>query len=336
MLCRLLSALLQECGDRELLPLMLEAACLSKSKKDMKASGFVRLGKGGEGVVYAGPGAHDGLAIKVCRKMSRCRASSQMRVWSCMGSTTSYVRPPMAAVWESTQGSAGDRGGDSGTLTCVMDRIQASPTSKVTACINFVYLNFCLSQEKRWRYIRLYAAALVCCLSQLHAKRLIYHDLKPDNVMVDGSDLPVICDTGTCMPLPEGSEFLEGPGPGSPGFMAPEVMQAGPYGRASDIWTLGGTVAELCCGLRNNRMPGWDSEQLRQTGKWYNPSLVIEQVHFDPATPPELKSLILEHCLLMDPTQRATAKELMEHPYFAGIDWALVAAGRLFEADTAA
>ncbi len=308
---------------------------LSKHKKDMKAAGYVQLGKGGEGVVYAGCGSYQASAIKVCHKIEQDDVASQMSVWPCLHDAT-YVKAPTAATWKIKTSKTGCSSGSpaiSGTLILLMDRIVPSKMSLPDGNINFVWASGWLCSQQQWRYIRLYTAALVCSLSQLHAKRIIFHDLKPSNVMVDGAGLPVIYDTGMCVQLPEGCESLQGPGMGSLGYMAPEVMEDGQYGLAADVWSLGATIAHLCHWIVSSGTLGFDEDALAATGLWYNPSLLLKQMHQETGIPSKLRSLILDSCMVMDPSQRPAANQLMHHPYFEGMDWALVEAGSLFEAD---
>jgi serine/threonine-protein kinase OSR1/STK39 len=96
--------------------------------------------------------------------------------------------------------------------------------------------------------------------------------------------------------------------------MAPEVIAQKQYDASADIWSLGITALELC----NGRAP-----HSRDT-----PTRILQKIlHNDPPTldrkagkhiySREFKEVI-ERCLVKDPTQRPTAAELLETPFFKG------------------
>ncbi|MGW3092293.1 protein kinase domain-containing protein [Streptomyces sp. NPDC001102] len=91
---------------------------------------------------------------------------------------------------------------------------------------------------------------LVAALRQVHARGVLHRDIKPGNVLVDGSLDPdrriVLTDFGIAAIQDAKALTMVGMLVGSPDYMAPERISGRPQGPPSDIWSLGAT---LCAAL---------------------------------------------------------------------------------------
>eukprot|EP00927_Polykrikos_kofoidii_P002953 TRINITY_DN11174_c0_g1_i1.p1 TRINITY_DN11174_c0_g1~~TRINITY_DN11174_c0_g1_i1.p1 ORF type:complete len:1416 (+),score=263.14 TRINITY_DN11174_c0_g1_i1:217-4248(+) len=92
-----------------------------------------------------------------------------------------------------------------------------------------------------------YFASLVLMLEVLHNKNIIYRDLKPENVMLDGKGYLKLIDFGLSKKLngPAGRTFTVA---GTVYYIAPEVIRGRGYGFEVDLWSLGALCYELVCG----------------------------------------------------------------------------------------
>ncbi|TNN37994.1 Rhodopsin kinase [Liparis tanakae] len=93
-----------------------------------------------------------------------------------------------------------------------------------------------------------YIAQIIQGLEHLHQKRIIYRDLKPENVLLDNDGNVRISDLGLAVELKEGRTQTKGYA-GTPGYMAPEMIKGEKYDTSVDYFTLGEVDQRL--GFRN-------------------------------------------------------------------------------------
>ncbi|XP_066426054.1 RAC-beta serine/threonine-protein kinase isoform X2 [Molothrus aeneus] len=162
---------------------------------------------------------------------------------------------------------------------------------------------------------RFYGAEIVSALEYLHSRDVVYRDIKLENLMLDKDGHIKITDFGLCKEgVTDGTTMRTFCG--TPEYLAPEVLEDNDYGRAVDWWGLGVVMYEMLCG----RLPFYnqDHERLFEL-------ILLEELRFPRSLGPESRSL-LAGLLKKDPKQRlgggpGDAREVMEHRFFAGIDW---------------
>ncbi|XP_026800424.2 serine/threonine-protein kinase PAK 5 isoform X3 [Pangasianodon hypophthalmus] len=144
-------------------------------------------------------------------------------------------------------------------------------------------------------------------LSYLHTQGVIHRDIKSDSILLTSDGRIKLSDFGFCAQVskdvPKRKSLV-----GTPYWMAPEVISRLPYGTEVDIWSLGIMVIEMVDGE-----PPYFNEPPLQAMRRIRDNL-----------PPRLKEshkvssvlrAFLDLMLVREPSQRATAQELLQHPF---------------------
>ena len=91
------------------------------------------------------------------------------------------------------------------------------------------------------------ARGLADALAAVHAAGVVHRDLKPGNVMMVGGS-PVVIDFGIAQGPDASRLTMTGMFMGTPGYLAPEVIEGQPSSEASDVHAWGATVAFAATG----------------------------------------------------------------------------------------
>jgi serine/threonine protein kinase len=143
-------------------------------------------------------------------------------------------------------------------------------------------------------------------IAYLHMRRLIHRDIKTENILLDASLRPKLCDFG----FARSTENKEAGRPmtmcGTDEFMAPEVIFGMDYSEKADIFSFGIVLGELIARkapgnkehfLERHPVSGFcvDRQELSALGKAYHP--------------PESLMQLSEGCLADEPKDRPSADE---------------------------
>lgn len=162
-------------------------------------------------------------------------------------------------------------------------------------------------------------------MEQLHKRRIIYRDIKLENILLDADGHIVITDFGLSKQLPPGSDRTHS-FCGTIEYMAPEVVKNGPAGHdiSVDWWSVGVLCYELLTGASPFTFEGNENSQ----------SDISQRIlKAAPPLPPSLGADVADFIgklLNKDPEKRlggnrSDARDVKAHPFFRTVDWELLA-----------
>eukprot|EP01096_Ripella_sp_DP13-Kostka_P002152 TRINITY_DN1287_c0_g3_i2.p1 TRINITY_DN1287_c0_g3~~TRINITY_DN1287_c0_g3_i2.p1 ORF type:complete len:431 (+),score=254.34 TRINITY_DN1287_c0_g3_i2:61-1353(+) len=154
---------------------------------------------------------------------------------------------------------------------------------------------------------------MVSAIDYLHAMDIVHRDLKPENLLLkDSNDISNIKLADFGLSKIVSSQVAMQTACGTPGYVAPEVLNATGYGPEVDLWSIGVITYILLCGF-----PPFYNESL---------PMLFEQImkaEFD--YPPDYWDEIsdsaknfINRLLVVDPAKRMSTKQALEHPWLAG------------------
>lgn len=159
---------------------------------------------------------------------------------------------------------------------------------------------------------RFYAASVVLAFEYMHARNIIYRDLKPENLLLDEKGYLKVTDFGFAKIVTGRTYTLCG----TPDYLAPEIVAGKGHGKGVDWWTLGILIYEML----SSYPPFYDEDPMKTYAKIMHGKISFPS-HFSKEAVDLIKKL-LHH----KPTKRlgvtkGSASAIKEHPFFANFDW---------------
>ena len=179
-------------------------------------------------------------------------------------------------------------------------------------------LFFHLHRETRFddEKTRFYIAELILVLNFLHKNKIIYRDIKPENILLDNQGHIKLTDFGLSR-LCSGKNEKAFTICGTPYYMAPEIFERKGYNDSVDWWSLGCLMYEM---LDGRPLFNYGKDKFKPDPNEYKKKIVYPNNFSD-----EAKDLI-KQLLNLDPNKRLGSgpngfENLKSHKYFEDIDW---------------
>lgn len=154
------------------------------------------------------------------------------------------------------------------------------------------------------------ATVCVQCLEALyylHEDGVIHRDIKSDSVLLTKDGRVKLTDFGFCAQVSEDVPRRRSL-VGTPYWLSPEIISRQPYGPEVDIWSMGVMIMEMVDGE-----PPFYNEPPIQAMKRIR-DLPPPRLQSQNRSSPYLEDFV-SRMLVKDPTQRATAAQLLQHPF---------------------
>jgi serine/threonine protein kinase len=177
-------------------------------------------------------------------------------------------------------------------------------------------LTYYLRKEKHFteEAARFYVSELVLALEELHRNGVIYRDLKPDNVVIDGQGHALLTDFGLSK-LGNDNTTSSNSFCGSVAYMAPEMIRRSGHGMAVDWYLLGVLLYEMLVGF-----PPFYSPNREQLFKNIENAKVRVPARVS-STARDLIKKLMKRNLDKRLGFKNDATAVKNHPFFATVDW---------------
>lgn len=153
------------------------------------------------------------------------------------------------------------------------------------------------------RHIAYVAREILKALKYLHSINFVHRDLKSGNVMMSIEGHIKLIDFGLCCEVESGPrvQML-----GSPYWIPPEMIKRKPHACPADIWSFAVCVLEMFL-----------KEPPNASSRLYAMFTAAADGISDaiPAKASSMAKDFLNKCLIVNPAKRATAEELLAHPF---------------------
>lgn len=168
---------------------------------------------------------------------------------------------------------------------------------------------------------RFYAATVVYAFSTLHAKKIAYRDLKPENLVMDTSGYVKLVDFGLAKQLLSGKTWTLC---GTPDYLAPEIILNEGHDLAVDYWALGVLIFEMVVGAP----PFYAEDPMEVYEKILsgNPSMPS---FFTRNLSDLIKKLLRSQQGKRLGNTRGGTAAVVKHKWFSSFDWASIETGEM-------
>jgi len=151
---------------------------------------------------------------------------------------------------------------------------------------------------------------IVSAIEYLHKQNIAHRDLKPENLLVKSieDDTEVkIADFGLSKIIDK--DKMMQTACGTPGYVAPEVLNAEGYDKEVDMWSVGVITYILLCGF-----PPFYSESVPEVFEQIMKAEYDYPEEYWDEISAEAKDFI-DHLLVVDVAKRLTAEQALSHPW---------------------
>ena len=168
---------------------------------------------------------------------------------------------------------------------------------------------------------RFYAASVLLAFCQIHARKIAYRDLKPENLVMDSDGYLKVVDFGLAKKLENGKTWTLC---GTPDYLAPEVILNEGHDWAVDYWALGVLIFEMTSGSP----PFYADDPMEVYEKILSGHVSIPS-HFSRGLADLVRKLLKTYQSKRMGRTRGGTSTVMKHKWFSGFNWDALLAKKL-------
>ncbi|GMH58718.1 hypothetical protein TL16_g02671, partial [Triparma laevis f. inornata] len=165
--------------------------------------------------------------------------------------------------------------------------------------------------EESWS--KFYSGCVVLAYTQIHAHKVAYRDLKPENLVLDSQGYAKLVDFGLAKVVTSGKTWTIC---GTPDYLAPEIVTTEGHDCAVDFWALGVLIYELSAGTAPfTAQDPMDTYEKILAGAFTCPP------HFSKGLKDILRKLMQNHQIKRLGNTKGGIHAIMTHKWYSGFDW---------------
>ncbi|XP_026520331.1 rhodopsin kinase [Notechis scutatus] len=169
-----------------------------------------------------------------------------------------------------------------------------------------------------------YSAQIICGILHLHSIKIVYRDMKPENVLLDDNGHCRLSDLGLAVEIKDGKKITNRAG--TNGYMAPEILKEESYSYPVDWFAMGCSIYEMIAG----RTPFKDYKEKVEKDE-VKKRTINDEVQFQHANFDEPTKEICKLFLAKNPESRLGSRsnddDPRKHEYFKSINFHRLEAG---------